>query len=204
MRSRQVRLLHRLAGECFQWPDEPLFERLPLLGEAAGELPPAPRAAVLDLLAALADRGPVAAGQHYVELFDTKPGRCLHLTWYTDGDTRRRGGSLAGLKQTFRQHGFALAESELPDFLPVLLEFAALAEKPGQGLLGEFRPALVRLHEALSTEDAAYGGLLNAVLLTIPVPRKGVRAAQPTPLVEQVGVAPVLLGYPTTRPGVLR
>ncbi|WHT16498.1 nitrate reductase molybdenum cofactor assembly chaperone [Crossiella sp. CA-258035] len=199
MRSRQHRLLQRIAALCLHFPDAELFAQLPLARAAAAELPAAPRETVLALVDGLERLGPVAAGARYVELFDTKPGRCLHLTWYTDGDTRRRGGSLARLKQEFREQGFELTEGELPDYLPVLLEFAALTGTPGRDLLVEFRPAIDRLHQALSTVDVEYTGLVGALLSTVPLPRKGVRTVSATPPVEQVGMEPVLLGYPTTR-----
>ncbi|MGO1052874.1 nitrate reductase molybdenum cofactor assembly chaperone [Crossiella sp. CA198] len=198
MRTRQTRLLHRIGALCLHWPDEQLRQTLPLVAEAARELPAPQRVLVLAAVAELERLGPVAAGQRYVELFDTKPGRCLYLTWYTDGDTRRRGASLARLKQVYREHGVTLTDGELPDYLPVLLEFAATAGDPGQRLLAEFRPALAKLRESVSTVDTVYTGLLDAVLSTIPVPRKGIRTL-PNPPVERVGLEPVLLGYPTTR-----
>lgn len=204
MRARQTRLLQRIAAMCLHWPDEQLHTALPLIAEAARELPAPQRDAVAGVVAHLEQAGPVAAGQRYVELFDVRPGRCLYLTWYTDGDTRRRGGSLARLKQVYRDNGFHLNDGELPDYLPVLLEFAALGGDPGQRLLAEFRPALVRLHQALSKIDTAYASLVEAVLTTVPAPRKGTSPLPPAPPVEQVGMEPVLLGYPTTRPEGVR
>ncbi|MGI5327078.1 respiratory nitrate reductase subunit gamma [Actinomadura nitritigenes] len=66
--------------------------------------------------------------------------RTLDLTYHTDGDTRRRGGSLARLKGVLHEHGWEPGERRLPDFLPVLLEFAARCPDPGERLLREHRP----------------------------------------------------------------
>ncbi|MEU4745250.1 nitrate reductase molybdenum cofactor assembly chaperone [Actinosynnema sp. NPDC023658] len=193
--SHATRVRYQVASHCLHYPDD-LRERLPLLRRCLDEVPDAGLGALLDHL----DRTPpVEAARHYVEVFDTKADRCLHLTWYTDGDTRRRGGSLAALKQEYRRHGYSLAEDELPDYLPVLLEFAALTGEPGTRLLAGYRPAIDLLHRNLRPLDTPYAAAVAAVLTAVPVRDDARRVAADAP-VEQVGLEPVLLGYPTRHP----
>ena len=71
-------------------------------------------------LDAAAATPPTRMTQHYVEIFDTRRRCCLYLTWWTDGETRRRGSALAALKARYRTAGLELDTSELPDFLPGL------------------------------------------------------------------------------------
>ncbi|QQQ79423.1 nitrate reductase molybdenum cofactor assembly chaperone [Saccharothrix sp. 6-C] len=190
MNRRDTRVRQQVASHCLHYPDD---VRLPLLRRALEEVPDAGLSALLDHLAR---SSAVAAARHYVEVFDTEADRCLHLTWFTDGDTRRRGGSLAALKLEYRRHGFRLDDGELPDYLPVLLEFAALTGEPGQRLLAGFRPALRLLHRNLLAAGTPYAAAVGSVLATVPV-RDDVRPVTVGAPVEQVGVEPVLLGYPT-------
>ena len=67
--------------------------------------------------------------EHYVATFDRRRRCCLYLTWWTDGETRRRGQSLALLKERYRRRrARARRSSELPDYLPVVLEYAATGD----------------------------------------------------------------------------
>ena len=72
---------------------------------------------------------------HYVREFDLGRRHALHLCYWTDGDTRRRGEVLGNFKQAYRQSDILVdTHGELPDYLPMVLEFAArvdLAARPG-------------------------------------------------------------------------
>ncbi|HEY3503589.1 MAG TPA: nitrate reductase molybdenum cofactor assembly chaperone [Actinocatenispora sp.] len=130
--------------------------------------------------------------QSYVDTFDFRRRCCLHLTYYTDGDTRRRGGSLAALKRTYAAHGMAPADGELPDFLPVMCEFAAAVDA-GRDLLVAHRPALELLRLALRDADSPYAAVVAALCATLPGPAPADRAAavalaRSGPPTETVGV----------------
>ncbi|SMC67463.1 nitrate reductase molybdenum cofactor assembly chaperone [Kibdelosporangium aridum] len=194
--TNATKVLHQVAAHCLHYPDVELYRRITLLRDCLAEIPPKLADGITPLLDHLSATSEVDAARHYVDVFDTKPGRCLYMTWYTDGDTRRRGSSLASLKGIYRQHGFRPAAGELPDYLPILLEFAAQTGQPGQHLLARFRRGLELLHTNLSTMDTSYTAVVGAVIATVPqVP--DALAAESQRTVEQVGLEPVLLGYPT-------
>ncbi|SEU27786.1 nitrate reductase molybdenum cofactor assembly chaperone [Nonomuraea wenchangensis] len=90
-----------------------------------------------------------------------------YLTYYADGDTRRRGASLAALKRRYRAAGWELMEDELPDFLPVVLEFAAL-DATGAEVLREHRVGLELLRAALERRGSPYALVVGAVCGTLP------------------------------------
>ncbi|RSM88548.1 nitrate reductase molybdenum cofactor assembly chaperone [Kibdelosporangium aridum] len=195
--TNATKVLQQAAAHCLHYPDTELYQRIPLLRDCLAETPPKLADGITPLLDHLSRTSQVDAARHYVDVFDTKPGRCLYVTWYTDGDTRRRGGSLAHLKGFYRQHGFRPLPGELPDYLPILLEFAAQAGEPGQQLLARFRRGLELLQAKLSMMDTPYTAVVGAVIATVPqVP--DALAADSQPAAEQVGLEPVLLGYPTT------
>ncbi|MGW5053667.1 nitrate reductase molybdenum cofactor assembly chaperone [Actinokineospora sp. NPDC004072] len=165
-------LVRQIAAWCLHYPDAALRDRLPLLHECLAETPPGAAALLAPVLAHLRDSDPGAAERHYVEVFDTRARRCLYLTWYTDGDTRRRGRSLAELKSRYRSGGFHPPEDELPDYLPMVLEFAARGGQAGERVVAEFRPALHTLHQRLADLGTPYASAVAAVLDTVPAKGK--------------------------------
>lgn len=106
----------------------------------------------------------------YVEVFDLTGKRSLYLSYWTDGDTRRRGTVLAGFKERYRASGFLVdTHGELPDFLPLVLEYAAIADPAdGAALLQEYRAPLELLRLALEDLGTPYAGVLQAVVATLP------------------------------------
>ena len=107
--------------------------------------------------------------QHYVRVFDLRRRSGLYLTYYLHGDTRKRGVALLTLKQRYRAHGLRLRAGELPDLLPVVLEFAA-AVGPGEGEapLRQHRHGIELLRTALTELRSPYAHLLDAITIALP------------------------------------
>ncbi|WP_067699719.1 nitrate reductase molybdenum cofactor assembly chaperone [Nocardia jejuensis] len=171
-------------AHCLDYPDEQFFERLPMLAHSAGELTP-----FLDHARTL---GREALAEHYVATFDFRKQHCLHLTWWLDGDTRRRGQSLLSIKQLYRDHGMHLNGVELPDYLPVVLEFTAATGR--RELLIEHRPGLELLRLALADNESPYAGVVTALCARLPGTSPRDRAAvlalaRSGPRTESVGLA---------------
>ena len=108
--------------------------------------------------------------QAYVETFDLQKRSSLYLTFFTHGDTRKRGQELLRLKRLYRSAGFELDGAELPDYLPLMLEFAANDPEHGEWILREHQAGLELLHIHLREKDSVYGGLLEAVRSGLPAP----------------------------------
>jgi nitrate reductase delta subunit len=97
------------ASVCLQYPDDTVLPMLPLVRRAVDQLPGgAPRERLTAFLDAAAATPPTRMAEHYVEVFDTRRRCCLYLTWWSDGETRRRGGALAALKARYRTAGVEL------------------------------------------------------------------------------------------------
>jgi len=145
-------------------------------------------------LDAAAATPPTRMAEHYVEVFDTRRRCCLYLTWWSDGETRRRGGALAALKARYRTAGVELDTTELPDFLPAVLEFAATADlAAGLQLLQEHRAGLELLRLALLEAATLYAAPVEAVCALLPGPSPADVAAAKAlartgPPREQVGL----------------
>lgn len=176
-------------------PAQDWSRRLREVRSAVRQLP----GAEVQLLLSFCDRvetlDPLDLAARYVATFDRSRRRCLYLTYYTDGDTRRRGASLARLKSLYREHGWLPPEEELPDFLPLMLEFAARSPAAGVPLLTEYRPALEVLRYALLAHRSPYADLLGAACHCLPgaAPasrEEALRLARTGPPTETVGLEP--------------
>jgi nitrate reductase delta subunit len=190
------------ASVLLQYPDEAWRARLPVVAAALEALPAGPpRDGLAAFASAAAATAPGELETRYVETFDRRRKCAMHLTWWTDGETRRRGLALARLKAIYREHGFELLDGELPDFLPVVLEFAAQADVGGGlELLQEHRPALELLRLALADIGTPYAGVLASVCALLPgaspADEAAARAlARSGPPQETVGLDVGLDGY---------
>lgn len=184
------------AAWCLSYPDEDLLTKVPAicaaLAEHAGGT--APFEPVLTELST----GTLADIQaNYVQEFDLSRRHALHLSYWTDGDTRRRGEVLTEFKQVYRRSGVLVdTHGELPDYLPMVLEFAATVDpEAGRELLLKFRPSIELLRLALEDDGLPHAGIVRAVCDTLPGPspadRNAVMAlAGQGPPTESVGLDP--------------
>ena len=163
-------VVYKLCSLLLEYPgDELLAARDELLGAVAG-LPPSPAADSLERFCAWwGSEDALELQQHYVETFDLHKRSGLYLTFYGEGDRRERGSALLRLKRMYRAAGLPLEGSELPDYLPVMLEFAASATPPGRGelVLREHRAALELVRGALHGRGTPYANIVDAVCLTL-------------------------------------
>jgi nitrate reductase molybdenum cofactor assembly chaperone NarJ/NarW len=111
---------------------------------------------------------PLSLQQVYVETFDLQKRSSLYLTFFTHGDTRKRGQELLRLKRLYRSAGFVLEGGELPDYLPLVLEFAAHDLENGERVLREHRAGLELIHMHLREKRSVYANLLEALLAGLP------------------------------------
>ena len=186
------RVGHQVASWCLSYPDDELLGRLPVLRAAlAGD--PASRL-LLPLLDHLDTTGADELRREYIDVFDFSRRHTLYLTYWTDGDTRRRGASLGAFKQAYRDSGFLVnLRGELPDHLPIVLEFCACVDpERGMQLLQRYRPALELLRRSLVKLDSDYASALEAVCSTIPgdAPVDPLSALGSQIPVETVGLEP--------------
>ena len=155
----------KLCSLLVSYPDEELIAQRASLAEHVGETePPRARVALQSFCGWWAGEQPVALQQHYVETFDLDRRCSLYLTFYGEGDRRTRGAALLRLKRMYRAAGLPLAGTELPDYLPAMLEFAADApDGRGMIVLREHRAAIELLRASLRDRGTAYADVLDAL-----------------------------------------
>jgi nitrate reductase molybdenum cofactor assembly chaperone NarJ/NarW len=101
----------------------------------------------------------------YTLLFDRTRSLSLHLFEHVHGESRDRGQAMIDLKDLYGKGGLAIGTSELPDFLPLFIEF--LSTRPldeARDLLGQTAHILEALGERLEKRDSAYAAIFHALI----------------------------------------
>jgi nitrate reductase delta subunit len=167
--QRDSAVVLQAASVCLLYPDHQVRTTFPLVRKALHSIDAPARTPLLRFLDLVAGETETDLARHYVSIFDQRRRCCLYLTWWSDGDTRRRGGALAALKARYREAGVQLTGTELPDFLPVVLEFAATTGvTAGVALLQEHRAGLELLRLALRDAGTPYTEPVAAVCALLP------------------------------------
>jgi len=159
---------YRALAALLDYPDETLIEALPELAETIEDealVPPAERARLLAFLGQLQGSDLMALQEHYVGLFDRSRALSLHLFEHIHGESRDRGQAMVELKKLYASKGLELSARELPDYLPVLLEYLSLCEpREAAELLGETAHVLVMIHSGLAHRRSYYATVFAALL----------------------------------------
>jgi nitrate reductase delta subunit len=197
IRSRRTTIPYKLLSVLLRYPDERLVDAADELAAAVDALPRSPQRDSLNrFVAYLAANTRSELERRYVETFDLRRRSGLYLSYYLHGDTRKRGMALLRLKRLYGAAGLELTSGELPDYLPLMLEFAALApDGAGEALLREHRPSIELLRSSLHDAESPYAALLDAICAGLPrlsaLEREHVRRlGEDGPPGEQVGLQP--------------
>ncbi len=150
------------------YPTTELQAAMPEIGgvlAADSRLTAAGRRALRPLVTALAEDDIFELQETFVALFDRSRSLSLNLFEHVHGESRDRGGAMVDLVETYRAGGFEPATSELPDHLPVLLEF--LATRPSveaQETLADAAHIFEALSARLDRRESLYGAVFAALL----------------------------------------
>ena len=155
----------KLLSACLQFPDEELRQGIATAVAALEPPNPAARAICSDFLPKITSNSVMDLQKEYTTTFGIDSSTCLNITYHKFGNGRDRGQALAKLARLYRQAGFHPVTRELPDYLPMLLEFVSAG--PEQSALRvlceyrrQFRELAARLHKANST----YAGVMDAIV----------------------------------------
>ena len=199
-----------------------------LLGYPSAEL----QAAIGEIRHALADEGalPVASLRRlepllrtletddllelqgaYTGLFDGSRSLSLHLFEHVHGESRERGQAMIDLGQQYIANGFAIDANELPDFVPLFLEFLSFLEPAAaRDWLGQPAHVFTALGERLVERKSPYAAVFEALLAlpkakadpdALAALRARMAAAEAEPIDETWEEAPISFSTPAGRPG---
>jgi len=162
-------MLYKSLSALLGYPDAALRRALPEIAAVIGGSPALPdevKASLADLVGTIAGADPYEAEAGYVETFDRGRATSLHLFEHVHGESRDRGQAMVSLRATYAQAGLALGAHELPDYLPAMLEYMALAPGEESGaMLRDCAHILRGIGEALVTRGSEYAAVLDALLV---------------------------------------
>ena len=182
--AKTLRVLAALLG----YPNAQLRADLPEMAEllaTEAALPPSRRAELDALMLSLARSDALQVESDYVELFDRGRATSLHLFEHVHGDSRERGPAMIDLGQTYEKAGLVLAEGELPDYLPAVLEFVSTQPpREARAFLGEMSHIFNAIFGALQHHGSAYASVLGALIELAGEKAKAVTPPAELPLDE--------------------
>jgi nitrate reductase delta subunit len=162
--SRSLRVLARLLS----YPDAQLRDDLADMRQALQSECAIPTARLTELgalMTALERGNTLDTEAEYVEVFDRGRATSLHLFEHVHGDSRDRGPAMIDLAQTYEKAGLFLGPDEMPDYLPVVLEFVS-TQPPAEAraFLSEMAHIFNAIFNALQKRGSPYASVLGALL----------------------------------------
>ncbi len=159
-------MLYKIASALLEYPDQELKSALPEITSLlyVNEISAEERSTLKRFLQWLDAQDVTDLQASYVTTFDMNPEHSLHLTHHLFGDDRGRGPALIDLSEYYRGYGLEADAKELPDYLPLILEFAStLEEIEAKVFLGQTVKVLTQLAANLETAESPYAPLIRLI-----------------------------------------
>ncbi len=163
-----MELTYRILSALLSYPT---YELQCAMGEMTAmlasdaRLPPAQREALNRLGAEISQGELIDVQSRYVDLFDRTRSLSLHLFEHVHGESRDRGQAMVSLLERYWQAGFDIAAKQLPDYLPLFLEFLSLqTPEEARTLLAEPVHILVALGERLKRRECPYAAVFDTLV----------------------------------------
>lgn len=163
-----MRLTLRALAALLGYPSDELTGhiddiRLALDTEAA--LPRGARQGLEPLLGRLETGDLLDLQAEYSDLFDRSRALSLHLFEHVHGESKERGQAMIDLGEQYLAHGLMLEEGELPDYVPVFVEFAScLTPVEARETLAQPAHVFAALAERLGERGSAYAAVFDALV----------------------------------------
>lgn len=159
--------IYKLLSALLDYPNQELIEHLPELSEFVvenQEIDVAEREALQGFLTYLRSLPVTELQADYVKTFDMTAEHSLHLTHHLFGDDKNRGPALIDLGELYKDYGVEVVTNELPDYLPLVLEFAAyMDDNEATVFLSDAKKVFGVLTENLQKAESPYAALLSII-----------------------------------------
>ena len=164
---------YQILSRLLLYPEPELIAHLPKLDAALAAMPE--QYALIypllrPLLAHLDSSSRIDLQQQYVATFDRNPSHSLHLFEHIHGESRDRGQAMVDLMEEYKRHGLQMTGDDLPDFVPLFLEFLAqLDEVASAPLLGDAVHVLAHIGRKLTANGSPYAPVFTVLERLSPV-----------------------------------
>lgn len=160
-------LSYRALAVLLSYPSEAVRGQVPAAAAVLADdarIPRPVRRALGKLAETLSAGDLLEQQERYVWLFDRTRSLSLNLYEHVHGESRDRGQAMVALLELYRSKGLELSANELPDYLPVFLEFlSTLPDDEADSLLGEAAHVLSALGERLHKRASPYRAVFDAL-----------------------------------------
>ena len=154
-------------SKLIDYPDNELIENLDSVIEYikdSSEIATDEKEILMEFVSWMRSHTSIKLQETYVETFDMVPEHDLHLTHHIFGDDRQRGPALIDLSEHFKNEGLEVKEGEIPDFLPLLLEYAStLDDIKSREFLGDAKKIITIIADNLDKAKSPYSKLIRIV-----------------------------------------
>ena len=161
-------LTYRALAALLSYPGAPLLDHLDELRQvfaAEPRLKTIDRVALTGLIDGLQQAELMDSEAAYVDTFDRGRAASLNLFEHVHGDSRDRGQAMVDLLAMYQRQGLALSVADLPDFLPVFLEFLSLLdEQEARAQLQEVQHLVETIGATLTRRQSPYAAAFQALL----------------------------------------
>ena len=159
------RQLFKVVSILLRFPDQDLIDALPSVRAALEDRSPgAPRRRCHGFIAYLGTRPLIQLQEEFSRIFDLSPETCLNMTYHRWGEGRERGVALAEFIGLYRNSGYEIVGRELPDYLPLILEFLSICEEEaGLKIIKKWGEQVEKLAKHLKKNESPYAALIEAL-----------------------------------------
>ena len=169
----------KVLSALLSYPTGGLIEAAPefmAVLDSEGLVPAANRGAVEMLIGEIAAGDVYDLQERYGLLFDRSKTLALHMFEHVHGESRDRGQAMVDLKAMYENAGLMIAANELPDYVPLFLEF--LATQPfaeARELLGQTAHIFAALAERLGRRQSGYKAIFDVLVkIAAEAPRRDI------------------------------
>jgi nitrate reductase delta subunit len=161
---------YRVLSALLQYPEPELLEELDQLDQLLLDTLPRWRTQLLPLFDYLGETALIDLQQQYVMTFDRNPSHSLHLFEHIHGESRDRGQAMVDLLAEYSKHGLEMVGNDLPDYVPLFLEFLSQQEQAeAERLLGDAIHVLAFIGRKLRGNGSPYACVFDLLQTLTPV-----------------------------------
>ena len=161
---------YQVLSALLLYPEPELQQELPAIEGILIETLPAWHATLQPLLAHLQATALIDLQQQYVMTFDRNPSQSLHLFEHIHGESRDRGQAMVDLLAEYSRHGLQMVGDDLPDYVPLFLEFLSQQEpQEAERLLGDAIHVLATIGRKLRANGSCYACVFDLLQTLTPV-----------------------------------
>ena len=161
--------IYKILSILLCYPEQELIDNLPAVYDMLSE-ENLDSSTITPLLLELANKDLIELQENYVQTFDRTPTQSLHLFEHIHGEDRIRGTAMVDLMEEYKSAGFEMVTNELPDYLPLFLEFLTVCnDTKAKELLGSAVDVISHIGKKLTANDSIYAGVFDLLESLSPV-----------------------------------